>query len=72
MVEKTLRNAANVDDEDEAALEERWLSDAAYRLAASLHPAGSTAKAYAQKVRDYVKQVPWPQGTAGLGMADVR
>jgi superfamily I DNA/RNA helicase len=62
MVEKTLRNAANVDDEDEAALEERWLRDAAYRLAASLDPAGSAAKAYAQKVRDYVKQIPWPVG----------
>lgn len=62
MVEKTLRNAANIDDEDEAALEERWLRDAAHRLAASLDPAGSTAKAYAQKVRDYVKQIPWPVG----------
>ena len=62
MVEKALRNVANVDDEDEAALDERWLRNAAYRLAASLDPAGSTAKSYAQKVRDYVKQIPWPAG----------
>ena len=47
IVEKILRNVANVDDEDETALDERWLRDAAYRLAASLDPAGSTAKAYA-------------------------
>jgi DNA helicase II / ATP-dependent DNA helicase PcrA len=60
MMEKTLRNAANVDDEDEAALDERWLRDAAYRLAASLDPAGSPAKAYAQKVRDHVEQIQWP------------
>jgi DNA helicase-2/ATP-dependent DNA helicase PcrA len=62
MVEKVIRSAANVDDEDETALDERWLRDAAYRLAASLDPAGSTAKVYAQKVRDYVKQIPWPAG----------
>ena len=62
MVEKAIRSAANVDDEDETALDECWLRDAAYRLAASLDPAGSTAKAYAQTVRDYVKQIPWPAG----------
>lgn len=72
LVEGALRNVADVDDEDEAALDERWLRDAAYRLAASLDPAGSTAKAYALKVRDYVKKVPWPVGVipkdnAGLG-----
>jgi DNA helicase II / ATP-dependent DNA helicase PcrA len=61
-VEKTLRNVANIDDEDETALHERWLRDAAYRLAASLNPAGSTAKIYAGKVRDYVKQISWPVG----------
>ena len=60
MAEKVIRSAANVDDEDETAFDERWLRDAAYRLAASLDPAASTAKAYAQKVRDYVKQIPWP------------
>jgi DNA helicase II / ATP-dependent DNA helicase PcrA len=62
LVEKTLRDAANVDDEDEAMLDERWLRDAAYRLAANLNPDGSTAKAYAQKVRDHVKQIHWPTG----------
>jgi superfamily I DNA/RNA helicase len=62
LVEKTLRNIANVDDEDEAALDERWLRDAAYRLAANLDPSGSTAKAYAQKVRDHAKQIQWPAG----------
>jgi superfamily I DNA/RNA helicase len=62
-VEKNLRNVANVDDEDETALDDGWLRDAAYRLAASLDPAGSTAKAYAQTVRDYVKQIRWPAGT---------
>jgi len=83
LVEKTLRNIANVDDEDETALDERWLRDAACRLAASFDPARSTAKAYAQKVRDHVRQIQWPtgitprttwersQGTAGLGLADV-
>lgn len=62
LVEKTLRSVANVDDEDEAALDERWLRDAAYRLAANLDPAGNTAKAYSQKVRDHVKQIQWPTG----------
>ena len=72
LVERALRNVANVDDEDEAALDERWLRDAAYRLAASLDPAGSTAKAYALKVRDYVKQSAvasrhHPEGQRWLG-----
>lgn len=62
MVEKTLRNAANVDDEDETALDAYWLRDAAYRLAASLNPTGSTARVYAQKVRDYVRLIRWPDG----------
>jgi DNA helicase-2/ATP-dependent DNA helicase PcrA len=61
-VEKTLRNAANVDDEDEAALDASWLRDVAYRLAASLDPAGNTARGYAQTVRDYVRQIWWPVG----------
>lgn len=61
-VEKIIRGAANVDDEDEIALDERWLRDAAYRLAAGLDPSGSTAKAYAQKVREYVTHIPWPAG----------
>jgi DNA helicase II / ATP-dependent DNA helicase PcrA len=60
MVEKILRNVANVDDEDDTALDEHWLRDAAYRLAASLNPAGMAAKAYAQQVRDYVQQIRWP------------
>src|SRR5438132_6083984 len=38
MAEKVIRSAANVDDEDETAFDERWLRDAAYRLAASLDP----------------------------------
>jgi hypothetical protein len=83
MVEKILRNVANVDDEDGAAPEERWLRDAAYRLAASIDPTGRPAKLYAARVRDYVKRITWPVGitpkdnlgtflNAGLGMADVR
>ena len=59
-VEKTLRNVANVDDEDEAALDERWLREAAYRLAASLDPAGSPAKTYAKMVREHVEHIQWP------------
>lgn len=62
LVEKTLRNIANVDDEDEAALDGLWLRDTAYRMVANLDPAGSAAKAYAQKVRDHVKQIRWPSG----------
>jgi DNA helicase II / ATP-dependent DNA helicase PcrA len=59
-VEKTLRNAANVDDEDETAIDGAWLRDTAYRLVASLDPAGTTAKGYARIVRDYIKQIRWP------------
>jgi DNA helicase II / ATP-dependent DNA helicase PcrA len=62
LAEKTLRKAADIDDEDETALDQRWLRDAAYRLAANLNPAGITAKAYAQKVREHVKQIHWPAG----------
>jgi len=60
--EKILRNVANVDDEDEDAIDVRWLRDAAYRLAANMDPAGYTAKAYAQKVRDHVEKIDWPAG----------
>lgn len=72
LVERALRSAANVDDEDGTTLDERWLRDAAHRLAASLDPAGSAAKGYAQKVRDHVKNVSWPTSVtpkdkAGLG-----
>jgi DNA helicase II / ATP-dependent DNA helicase PcrA len=66
-VEKTLRVAANVDDEDVLALDERWLRDLAYRLAASLDPAGSTAKEYAAKVRDFLNQTQWPNGVSLKG-----
>jgi DNA helicase II / ATP-dependent DNA helicase PcrA len=62
MIEKILRTVANLDDEDETTLDGRWLRDAAYRLAATLDPAGTTAKAYAQSVRGYVKQIRWPAG----------
>lgn len=62
LVEKTLRNIANVDDEDEVALNGPWLRDTAYRLIANLDPGGSAVKAYAQKVRDHVKQIRWPSG----------
>jgi DNA helicase II / ATP-dependent DNA helicase PcrA len=64
LAEKTLRNIANVDDEDEAALDGPWLRDTAYRLVANLDPAGIAARAYAQEVRDHVKQIRWPAGIA--------
>ena len=60
MAEKVIREHRENADRRTTAFDERWLRDAAYRLAASLDPAASTAKAYAQKVRDYVKQIPWP------------
>jgi ATP-dependent DNA helicase UvrD/PcrA len=62
LVERVLRTAASVDDEDETALDGRWLRDTAYRLAVTRNPAGLTARAYAQAVRDQVKQIRWPAG----------
>jgi superfamily I DNA/RNA helicase len=63
-VEKTLRKVVDIDDEDESALDERWLRDAAYRFAGALNPAGTAAKDYAAQVREYVKQIQWPTGIA--------
>jgi DNA helicase-2/ATP-dependent DNA helicase PcrA len=60
-VEKALRYVANV-DEDESALDQYWLRDAAYRLVGNLDPAGHTARSYAQAVRGHVKQIQWPTG----------
>jgi DNA helicase-2/ATP-dependent DNA helicase PcrA len=62
MVEKILLNVANIDDEDQVTLDDRWLRDAACRLSATLDPTGTSAKAYAQKVRDYFKKIRWPAG----------
>ena len=61
-LEKTLRKVANIDDEDETALDERWLRDTAYCLAGALNPAGVAARDYAAQVREYMKQIPWPTG----------
>lgn len=63
LVERTLRAAVGSDDRNEPGLDERWLRDAAVRLAVSLDPSGSTAKDFALKLRQYLQGMHWPGGT---------
>jgi superfamily I DNA/RNA helicase len=61
-VERILKVAASLDDEDRATLDERWLREAAYRLAVTLDPAGCSPKNYAANVREYLGQMEFPLG----------
>jgi hypothetical protein len=71
LVERTLRVVADDDDQTGPALDERWLRDAAVRLAVSLDPSANDAKAYALGLRQYIAGIRWPAGTTprtDLGM----
>ena len=71
LVERTLRIVADDDDQSDPALDERWLRDAAVRLAVSLDPTENDAKAYARGLRQYIAGIRWPAGTrprTDLGM----
>jgi superfamily I DNA/RNA helicase len=57
-----LRAAADVDDLDQFALDERWLREAAVRMAVTLDPAASTPGDYAKMLRQYIQQIRWPTG----------
>jgi DNA helicase-2/ATP-dependent DNA helicase PcrA len=62
LAERTLRAAADVDDLDQSALDERWLREAAVRMAVSLDPVGSTPGDYGKMLRQYIQQIRWPAG----------
>jgi superfamily I DNA/RNA helicase len=71
LVERTLRLVADTDDQTDSAPDERWLRDSAVRLAVSLDPTASNAKAYALRLRQYIANMRWPAGTmprTDLGM----
>ena len=71
LVERILRRVARAEgDSGDLGLEsvdERWLREAAIRLATSLDPAGLTAGQYAERVRQHLQQVEWP---SGVGLID--
>jgi DNA helicase II / ATP-dependent DNA helicase PcrA len=62
LVEGMLRAAADVDDLDQSVLDERWLREAAVRMAITLDPAGKTSGDYAKLIRQYIQQIRWPVG----------
>jgi hypothetical protein len=62
LVERTLRIVAEDDDQSDPALDERWLRDAAVRLAVSLDPTGNDAKAYGLGLRQHIAAIRWPAG----------
>lgn len=62
-VEGVLRVVAGFEDQTDSELDERWLRDAAVRLTVGLSPAGAAAKDYAERVRGYVEEMSWPDGT---------
>jgi superfamily I DNA/RNA helicase len=62
LIERTLRLVADTDDQTDLTPDDRWLRDAAVRLAVSLDPKASSAKAYALKLREYVANIRWPAG----------
>jgi len=62
LAERTLRAAADVDDLDQSALDERWLREAAVRMAVTLDPADSMPGDYAKMLRQYIQQIRWPAG----------
>jgi superfamily I DNA/RNA helicase len=64
LIERSLRTVVSADDQINPGLDERWLRDAAVRLAVSLDPSGSTAKDFALQLRQYVQDMRWPGGTA--------
>lgn len=61
-VESVLRTVAGYDDQTDSELDERWLRNAAVRLAVTLKP-GAVAREYADRVRRYVEDIQWPDGT---------
>jgi ATP-dependent DNA helicase UvrD/PcrA len=63
LVERTLRTIVREDDQSDPVLDERWLRNAAVRLATSLDPSGRTAKDFAVKLRQYVRDMRWPART---------
>ena len=62
LVERTLRIVAEDDDQSDPALDERWLRDAAVRLAVTLDPTPNDAKAYALGLRQHIAAIRWPAG----------
>ena len=70
LVERSLRTVGGSTDQSDSMLDERWLRDAAVRLAVSLDPSVDAAKDFALQLRQYVKDMCWPAGmtlTADLG-----
>lgn len=62
--EGIIRNLAGFEDENDATLDERWLRDAALRLAVSVDPLAIEAKTYAERLRKHV-EAAWPRGLTG-------
>ena len=62
LVERTLRTVVSADDQNDPGLDERWLRDAAVRLAVSLDPTVNAAKDFALQLRQYVQGMRWPAG----------
>jgi DNA helicase II / ATP-dependent DNA helicase PcrA len=62
LVERTLCIVAGDDNQTDPALDDRWLREAAVRLAVCLDPSVSDAKTYALGLRQYIGAIRWPAG----------